>query len=78
MENIFDSRYRHVDELSRMGADIRVEGRVAVVYGVPRLHGAQSGPRISGAERRWRWRAFRRRARPPSPAWSTFNEDMKT
>ena len=30
-----------MDELSRMGADIRVEGRVAVVYGVPRLHGAQ-------------------------------------
>lgn len=41
VENIFESRYRHVDELSRMGADIRVEGRVAVVYGVPRLHGAQ-------------------------------------
>ena len=33
VENIFESRYRHVDELSRMGADIRVEGRVAVVYG---------------------------------------------
>ena len=41
VENIFESRYRHVDELSRMGADIRVEGRVAVVYGVPRLHGAK-------------------------------------
>ena len=41
VENIFESRYRHVDELSRMGADIRVEGRVAVVYGVPRLHGAR-------------------------------------
>ena len=41
VENMFDSRYRHVDELARMGADIRVEGRVAVVYGVPRLHGAQ-------------------------------------
>ena len=40
-ENIFENRYRHVDELARMGADIRVEGRVAVVYGVPRLHGAQ-------------------------------------
>ena len=40
VENIFESRYRHVDELSRMGADIRVEGRVAVVYGVHRLHGA--------------------------------------
>lgn len=39
VENIFESRYRHVDELSRMGADIRVEGKVAVVYGVPRLHG---------------------------------------
>ena len=41
VENMFESRYRHVDELIRMGADIRVEGRVAVVYGVPRLHGAQ-------------------------------------
>ena len=40
VENIFESRYRHVDELARMGADIRVDGRVAVVYGVPRLHGA--------------------------------------
>ncbi|NCE63358.1 UDP-N-acetylglucosamine 1-carboxyvinyltransferase [Pseudoflavonifractor sp. 524-17] len=40
VEHIFDSRYRHVDELSRMGADIRVESRVAVVCGVPRLHGA--------------------------------------
>ncbi len=40
-ENMFDSRYRHVDELARMGADIRVEGRVAVVYGVPRLSGAK-------------------------------------
>ena len=40
VENIFDSRYRHVDELTRMGADIKAEGRVAVVCGVPRLHGA--------------------------------------
>lgn len=40
VENMFESRYRHVDELSRMGADIRVEGKVAVVCGVERLHGA--------------------------------------
>ena len=40
VENIFESRYRHVAELQRMGADIRVEGRVAVVCGVERLHGA--------------------------------------
>lgn len=40
-ENIFMNRYRHVDEMTRMGADIRVAGRVAVVTGVERLHGAK-------------------------------------
>lgn len=40
VENIFENRFRHVDELTRMGADIRVEGRVAVVCGVPMLYGA--------------------------------------
>ncbi len=40
VENIFENRYRHVGELLRMGADIRVEGRVAVVCGVRELHGA--------------------------------------
>ena len=39
-ENIFDSRYRHVDELRRMGADIQIAGRAAMVSGVGRLHGA--------------------------------------
>ena len=38
-ETIFDSRYRHVDELIRMGADIDVVGRVAVVRGVKKLYG---------------------------------------
>lgn len=40
VENIFDSRYRHVDELRRMGADIQVAGRAAMVSGAGRLHGA--------------------------------------
>ena len=40
VENMFDSRYRHVGELARMGADIKVEGKVAVVCGVPKLYGA--------------------------------------
>ena len=40
VENIFDSRYRHVDELRRMGASIQVDGRVAVVTGAGRLRGA--------------------------------------
>ena len=39
-ENIFENRYRHVDELTRMGARIRVSGRTAVVTGVETLHGA--------------------------------------
>ena len=40
VENIFESRFRHVPELRRLGADIRVEGRVAMVCGVRRLQGA--------------------------------------
>lgn len=40
VEDIFENRFRHVDELVRMGADIKTEGRVAVVTGVNRLSGA--------------------------------------
>ena len=40
IENIFDNRYGYVDELRRMGADIKLEGRVAIVTGVKRLTGA--------------------------------------
>lgn len=39
-ETIFENRFMHVPELSRMGADIRVEGDTAVVTGVERLKGA--------------------------------------
>lgn len=39
-ETIFENRFMHVDELNRMGADIRVEGNTAVVNGVPNLSGA--------------------------------------
>ncbi len=39
-ETIFENRYMHVPELARMGADIRVSGRTAVVRGVDRLIGA--------------------------------------
>ncbi len=40
VENIFESRFKHVPELLRMGAKIRTEGRVAVIDGVKRLYGA--------------------------------------
>jgi len=39
-ESIFDNRFRYVDELRRMGADILVDGKVAVVQGVEYLTGA--------------------------------------
>ncbi len=39
-ETIFENRFRHVPELVRMGADIRVEGRSALVTGVASLRGA--------------------------------------
>lgn len=40
VENIFENRYKHVAGLLRMGADIRVIGKTAVVRGVNRLHAA--------------------------------------
>ena len=38
-ENIYPNRFRHVDELRRMGARISVNGDTAVVRGIPRLTG---------------------------------------
>ena len=39
-EGVWDNRYRYVDELRRMGAQIQVDGKVAVIEGVERLTGA--------------------------------------
>ncbi len=39
-ENIFENRYKHAHELIRMGANINVDGRIAVVKGVQKLTGA--------------------------------------
>lgn len=39
-ETIFENRFKHVDELTRMGAKITVEGRTAIIRGVPALSGA--------------------------------------
>lgn len=40
-ESIFENRFKYVDELSRMGANIKVEGSVAIVDGVSMFTGAQ-------------------------------------
>ena len=39
-DDIFDNRFRYVAELRRMGADISVDGKVAVIEGVGKLNGA--------------------------------------
>ncbi|HET7610472.1 MAG TPA: UDP-N-acetylglucosamine 1-carboxyvinyltransferase [Rhodanobacteraceae bacterium] len=40
-ENVFENRFMHVQELHRLGADIKLEGNTAVVRGVPKMSGAQ-------------------------------------
>lgn len=40
-ESIYESRFKHVDELKKMGANIKVEGRIAIIDGVELLTGAQ-------------------------------------
>lgn len=40
VETVFENRYKHVDELLRMGANIKLEGRLAVIKGVKKLIGA--------------------------------------
>lgn len=40
-ENIFENRFKFVDELRRLGADIKTEGRTAIIDGVKALSGAQ-------------------------------------
>jgi len=39
-ETIFENRFMHVQELVRMGADIQLDGHIAIVKGVPKLSGA--------------------------------------
>jgi UDP-N-acetylglucosamine 1-carboxyvinyltransferase len=39
-ETIFENRFMHVQELVRMGADIKLDGHIAIVKGIPKLSGA--------------------------------------
>ncbi len=38
-ETVFENRFMHVDELKRMGANIRIDGRTSLIEGVAQLHG---------------------------------------
>ncbi len=49
VENIFESRFKHVGELVRMGAKIKIEGKIALVDGVDTLYGANvASPDLRG------------------------------
>ena len=39
-ENMFESRFKHINEIRRMGAKVTINGRIAVVEGVKKLTGA--------------------------------------
>lgn len=41
VENIFENRFKHIPELQRMGARIKIEGRVAIIDGTSQLYGAK-------------------------------------
>lgn len=41
VENIFENRFKHVNDLIKMGAKITIEGRTAIIKGVKKLYGAQ-------------------------------------
>ncbi len=41
VESVFDNRFKHIGELIRMGANIVIKNNVAIIKGVPALHGAE-------------------------------------
>ena len=62
-ETVFENRFMHVEELVRMGAQIRVDGRTATVEGTAALHGAPVRALICAQVRRWCSRDSSPRAR---------------
>ncbi len=63
VETIFENRFRHCGELLRMVADVRVEGRVAVVTGVSQLKGAPVHAPTCGEAPLWWWPPWERKGR---------------
>ena len=41
VENLFENRFMHTRQLNRMGANIRLDGRMAIVSGVEKLYGTE-------------------------------------
>ena len=54
-ENVWDNRFRYVEELRRLGAQISVDGKIAVIEGVKELVGAPVKAMDLRQARRWWW-----------------------
>ncbi len=76
IETVFENRYMHISELNRMGADISIEGRSAVVQGGASLSGCQVMSTDLRAELRWCWRAWLRKASQRSPKFTISSADI--
>lgn len=62
-ETVFENRFMHVPELSRMGARAEIESNTVICHGVETLSGARSWRQICEHLRAWCWRAVLRKAR---------------
>ena len=75
-ENVFENRFGFVDELIRLGADIRVDGNHAVVNGGRALTGRHRAvPRSAGRARRWRRPGWSPKAAPSCARCTTSTAD---
>lgn len=54
-EGVWDNRFRYVDELRKMGANVQVDGQVAVFEGVDHLSPHRCGPVTCGQVQPWWW-----------------------
>lgn len=54
-EGVWDNRFRYVDELRKMGANVQVDGQVAVFEGVDHLSPAPLRPVTCGQVQPWWW-----------------------
>ena len=77
-ENIFENRFMHAQEMLRMGANIKIEGRRAMVRGKTPLSGAAVfWLLICGLQLPWCWLRWWRMARRLSTAFITSIAGMK-
>jgi len=77
-ENIFENRFMHAQELVRMGANIKIEGRRAIVRGGTPLSAAAVLARTCAPPPRWCWPPWSPTAKPSSTVSITSTVATKT